>query len=765
LHIFSLRSYTLPPAFSRPWTLLVILLAVVACFQLAFRPAPSALNAATATPAALATLAQQPLAFVPNQGQSDPRVRYQAQGMGGTLFFTSDEVVLALPGSTTNDRPAVVRLRFEGAQPEPHIDGVERQPGRMSFFRGDSASWRADLPTFAGINYGGLYPGVGLRYDGLSGRLKGTYTVAPGADPTRIRWRYEGAERVTVDQSSGDLRIEMAGAGQHLIEQAPVAWQEIGGANVPVTARYAVDDASSIGFTFGAYDPSQPLVIDPTLSYSTFLGGNAGDSITGIALDQAGNIYLTGTTTSTDFPGSRVGLSVAGQGDIFVAKLSADGQTLVYSALLGGSSVDDVTSIAISTGGQAFITGTTDSPDFPTVNALQLAQGDRDGFVVRLSADGAHLDFSTYLGGSGMDWSYGIGVDGRGDVYVAGITASANFPQPAPTQPITAASAFVTKLSSDGSALFYTTILRGGEAHDIAVDTAGNAYITGQATGSFLSVKALQSCHAYNGDAFISKLLPSGAVAFSTCFGGADGDYGDTIAVDPSGNMYIGGQTFSYDFPAVNAFDRTLGAPTDAFVSKLSGDGQNIRYSTFIGGYGMDWGYDIAADSHGSAYLTGYTESLGFPLANQLPMPGDTNASCYSTPCDAFVVKLNYTGNVLLFGTHLGGHSNTGAAGIALGDDAVYVAGWTQAGDFPTTQPLLSELNGGRDGFVSKIDIPGTTLVNTLLDDVTGLPIRDTRGTIALYAGATFLDSAAFTTMQRVCTRLALPARSARACA
>lgn len=767
--------------------MLVLLLVTLIIWQRRDTPAAPQIN--WPAPQSAPNLDRLPLSFVPNAGQFDPRVRFQAHGLGGELFFTPSEVVLSLPvlpsqvdtsprgaapfTSASIDWPksftgwsavghrqlaptntsascqlpvtgsnayrprctSAVRLRFEGANPAVQLSGGTQLPGRASYFRGDSpAHWHTNVPTYAGIRYAALYPGIDLHYDGLSGQLKGTYTIAPGADPERIRWRYEGSVHVQIDEPSGDLLVERPGAPA-LIEHAPTAWQEINGRRAEVPVRFMIRANGLLGFALGHYDRAYPLIIDPTLSYSTYLGGNGSDTIEALALDSIGNIYLTGSTISSDFPGAPLNQSVRGQGDIFVAKLSADGQTLLYSAILGGDSSEQVSGLALESDGRVLIAGLTDSSDFPTAHAFQTNRADRDGFVARLSPDGARLDFSSYLGGDSMDWGSAVGVDGAGDVYVTGFTASADFLQPLPAQPTGGAGTFVVKLSVDGGTLHYTRILSEGDPQDLAVDAAGSVYITGTASAGFPLVKALQGCRATSGDVFVTKLQPNGAIDFSTCFGGSDRDYSFSIAVDSVGGIYVGGQTASYDFPLINAYDRTRGLYDDAFISKLSSDGQTMLYSTFIGGYGMDTVFDLAVDSHGNAYATGSNQSEDFPLVDPLPMVGD-----------GFVAKLNHQGNMLLFSSRLGGGRDAAGIAIALRANSIYVAGWTQSDAFPTVHPLQPQLQGGQDGFVTKIDIPSTTLTSQLIDDVTSEPIRNQSGTVTLYAGTNFLDSADFHT-------------------
>lgn len=658
-----------------PATLLIITLLLAVLPQAVPFPVPAP---APAPPVIAPDFGRLPLAFVPNAGQTDPDVQFQARGMGGTIFFTSEEVVLSLPTAdqpsasaapehhrpvdqrvsrraaqpahVVDSRPAptVVRLQFTGANPSPTVTGGEHLPGVVNYLIGnDPAQWRTNLPTYAGVVYGDLYDGIDLRYDGTEGRLKGTYTVAPGADPAQIRWRYAGAEQVQVDAASGDLVLTLPSQAT-LTEQAPVAWQTINRTRVPVAAHYSVADDGSIGFTLEHYDTRYPLTIDPTLEYSTFLGGSGGgaDYGYGIAVDSAGNAYVTGQTSSADFPMSHPLQGVYGGGsyDAFVTKLNADGSALVYSTYLGGSANDRGHGIALSSTGNVYITGYTYSPDFPTARPLQAAfGGDRDAFVTKFNADGSTLVYSTYLGGSNTNWGNGIAVDRGGNAYVTGYTRSDNFPTVRPLQGTFGGyeDAFVTKLNADGSALVYSTYLGGSNwdyGTDITVNSAGNAYITGYTYSlNFPTAHPLQGDHAGGDeDAFVAKLsLDGSALVYSTYLGGGNDDSSNGIAVDSEDNAYITGYTGSENFPTVRPLETMVGNNSaDAFVTKLNADGSTLVYSTYLGGNNYDNGYGIAVDSGGNAYVTGLTRSADFPTAHSL----DGTLGGYA---DAFVAKIS----------------------------------------------------------------------------------------------------------------------------
>ncbi len=640
----------------------------------------------TATPSSpLPNLDRLPLSFEPNVGQTDPSVRFIAHAPGGLLYFTSGEVVLSLSqalaandgrekrdSSATDPQPVpgvTARLQFVGANPLPAMQSGDALGGKVSYFLGkDAAQWHTGLETFSGVTYSGLYGGVDLSYTGTNGTLKGTYTVAPNADPSQIRWRYAGVSGLGVD-GAGNLQITLnstAGAKvPTLTEQAPIAWQEIAGERVPVQAQYSIADGV-IGFTLGSYNPAYPLTIDPTLTYSSYFGGTDGETIEGIAVDAQGNIYVSGTTFSADFPIVN-GYQGALQGgyDVFISKLNPSGSALIYSTFIGGSSSEEGGVLAVDPAGNAYVTGETESEDYPVVNAFQAEKGYYfEAFVSKLAPSGNSLVYSTYLGGSfgmnGSDAGLGIAADAEGNAYVAGETASTDFPILNAFQGTHGGSydAFATKFGPSG-ALVYSTFLGGSgfdQGMDIAVDGAGSAYITGRGdSDDFPTLNALQPANAGQIDAFVTKLDPSGAsLAYSTYLGGSDNDlyYDGSIAVDPEGNAYVTGQTDSADFPLANAYQPLRIGENDIFLSKLNPAGSALVYSTYFGGTGFDSGYTVAADGAGNAYLSGNTYSTDFPVVNALQSTHGGGLQ------DAFVAQFPPNGESPLFSTYLGGANN-----------------------------------------------------------------------------------------------------------
>ena len=621
-----------------------------------------------------------PLSFVPNAGQMDPTVRFQVRRPGATLFFTANEIILSLttrstrippeirnspagvrsPQPTAGDPRAMVRLVFEMANPATEIQGENPLPGTVNYFSGnDPKHWYTNLPTYAGVTYRQLYPGIDLHYDGLNRSLKATYLVAPGADPAAIGWRYEGASRVRVDEVTGDLLIEIPASGGvnetvELREQAPVAWQTVADQRLPVTVRYNIGDDGIIGFAFPeGFDRNQPLTIDPILFFSTYLGGGGEDVGLSIALDLNGNIYVAGHTTSQDFPTTPTGIQTfhnVASDAAFVTKYNPAATAILYSTYLGGiqggnSFFGDVVgrSLAVDLFGSAYLTGYTANTHFPyTLGAFQTAfnaGSAYDAFVTKLSPDGSALVYSTYLGGAGDDIGLAIGLDLSGAAYVTGSTTSGGFPT-SPTAYQTnlrgSQDAFVTKLKPDGSGIAYSTYLGGtGEetGQAIAVDFfLGNAYIAGEtdSSTSFPLSGAYQSSFGGGLDAFVTKLNAEGSqLIFSTFLGGNGHDSAGGIAFDVQGNVYITGRTYSNNFPLQNPF-QAEGGSGDAFVSKLNAAGSALVYSTYLGGSGTDEGKAIALDGSANAYVTGFTWSESFRWSKPPQAPGGGELRCLS---------------------------------------------------------------------------------------------------------------------------------------
>jgi len=677
-----------------------------------------------------------PLSFEANQGQVESHVQFLTRGRGHTLFLTPSEAVLSLRTGEANGKGrggdihqnqpssnplppshSVVRMTFKGANPQANMVGLDKLPGIVNYIFGDDPSkWRTNIPTYQKVAYTNVYPGIDLVYYGKQGQLEYDPIVAPGADPTQITLAFEGVEHMTKDED-GNLVLAVHQGQVRLLK--PQVYQVADGKRTHIAASYVLHASNSalvrpVDIQLAFYDVSKALIIDPVLSYSTYLGGGGDDAGFGIAVDGSGNAYLTGYTSSSNFPTANpLQATLGGTLDAFVAKLNPTGSALVYSTYLGGSGEDAGSGLAVDGSGNAYIGGWTSSSDFPTANPLQATFGGglRDAFVAKLNAAGI-LVYSTYLGGRAFDSGIGLAVDGAGNAYISGRTEGSNFPTVNPLQATFGGGtdAFVAKLNPAGSALVYSTYLGGSageEADSIAVDASGNAYIGGWTSSSdFPTVKPLQA--TFGGgplDFFVAKLNAAGsALVYSTYLGGSSGGGAPSIAVDASGNAYISGRTDGSDLLTANPLQATFGGGGDAFVAKLNPTGSALVYWTYLGGSGQDAGSGLAVDASGNAYITGLTFSSDFPTAN--PLQATLGGSS-----DAFVAKLNPAGSALVYSTYLGGSGQEFGQGIAVdGSGNVYITGLTHSLDFPMANPLQATfggaVGGGRDAFVAKISAP-----------------------------------------------------------
>ncbi|MDQ6666060.1 MAG: SBBP repeat-containing protein, partial [Acidobacteriota bacterium] len=660
---------------------------------------PLSMKANSLTEPATEQRSQLPMFFVENRGQLDARVHFLMKRSGLTAYFLDDEILLSMAGKS-------LPIRLVGANGHAPIEGREPIPGKANFFVGNSPEkWRTDLPLHGSIVYRNSWPGIDMIYSSTGRKLKSEFRVAPAADPEPIRWNYGPDASVRV-HPDGSLGIQVN--GDELREEAPEIYQERAGTHEPVEGSFRVFANGDVGFELGSYDRSLPLVIDPVITYSTFVGGTGQDSATAIASDPSGNPVIVGFTTSTDLPVLNAAKPRgAGGVDAFVAKMSAYGNQVVYCTYLGGSGDDRAFGVAVDRGGNAYVTGWTGSANFPVTGPFQAKlAGGRDAFVTKLNAAGNTLLYSTYLGGSDYDSGNAIAVDASGSAYVTGDTSSINFPVIGAFQTSKAGQqdAFVAKLNPAGAALSYSTYL-GGSRDDrgagIAVDAGGNAYVTGGTLSkNFPVANALQPTSGGSQDAFVTKLSPTGrTLIYSTYLGGSGGtpgrpETGNGIAVDSLGSAYVAGVTSSANFPVTaGAFQGASGGGTDGFVSKLGPAGNTLVYSTYFGGSSVDTVNAIALDLAGNAYLAGNTASLDFPTlrAYQTGNRGSYNA---------FIAKLNSGGSGLIYSTYMGGTDSDSGTGIAvdyLGN--ALLCGVAFSSDFPA----LTEERGTSNAFVAKI--------------------------------------------------------------
>jgi len=715
--------------------------------------ASPAQDAGRASPSLLkASFSKFPIYFIENRGVYPNEVAYYVQGADKTLFFTKGGITFRLKGK---DRGWVVKLEFVGANPDIVPRGEDQQQAVFSYFKGPEKDWKTGLTTYAKVVYRDLWPGIDLVYEGTVNKLKYEFVVKPGADPRRIRLRYTGATAVRV-LDSGALRVETP--VQDFEDAPPVAWQDIDDKRVPVDLSFRLGpdmqgEGTAFGVRVGEYDHTRPMVLDPAvLVYCGYVGGTSHEYGYGIAVDAAGNAYVTGSTQSaeTSFP-VKVGPDLTSNGnyDVFVAKVNAKGTALVYSGFIGGRDADFGFGIAVDAMGRAYVTGYTmsDENTFPVKigPGLTHGQGLDDCFVVQVNAQGTALGYCGYIGGNCADRGYGIAVDTAGNAYVTGATNSPQTSFPVKTGPGLVYSggtsrwptdAFVARVNAGGSTLGYCGYI-GGSGDDvglgIAVDVAGSAHVTGYTASDerAFPVKVGPDL-TYNGmsDTFVAKVNPKGtALVHCGYIGGTDPDCGAAIAVDATGSAYVTGYTRSRQttFPVRVGPDLTHnGGLEDCFVTQVNAQGTALVYCGYLGGSSDERGSGIAVDAAGNAYVTGLTSSTEATFPVKVGPDLVFNGGSSLRPTDAFVAKVIAGGTALVYCGYIGGSGDDSGCGIAA--DAAgnaYVTGETLSSGqtFPVTVGPDLTYNGLGDGFVAKV---------SLLDDLSASGPPRPGGTITL---------------------------------
>ncbi|MSU57419.1 MAG: hypothetical protein EXS35_04440 [Pedosphaera sp.] len=707
-----------------------------------------------AAPAALAALGNLPLHFEANRGQAEAPFAFIARGRNCNFFVAPNEAILTLTRSETvaptsradrgqagPGRHAVTRrLRFEflGASAEAMVSGADGLATRANYFIGnDPAQWQAGVPLFAQVRVGQLYPGVDLVYYGNERRLEYDFVVAPKVDPKKISLRFTGADKIRISPA-GELVFTFG--REEMVQPKPVIYQSIAGVRREIVGGYQFTDARTVSFRIGEYDRNLPLVIDPILSYSRYFGGAAADTGWDIALSKTESnvIYVAGETMSAGLAittGTNFGGGTQFGGDAFVAKfdLNSSSADPVYFTYLGGSGDDAALGLAVDAGGNAYLTGFTTSTNFPhpggvftnLSGATNGAFGLRpqDAFMARLGTNGALL-YATYLGGSTNDIGVGVAVDASNRVYVTGYTGSKDFPTNNPLPNLGTyqggEDAFVTKFNSDGT-LVYSTYLGGtnkDHGEGIVADDAGNAYITGYTASTNFPITAGLAQQIYlnnpgpnatnhvtvSHDAFVTKLSPNGQTnLFSTFLGGSFDDEGFRIALNLSqDSVFVCGSASYTNFPvtATNLYhDGRSTTLADAFVAKYRADGSTNDYIVKFGGTNVDQAWDVSVDAGGNAHVVGVTLSTDFPTAATSDLLRATNAGGR----DVFVTVLDASAN-LVRSAYLGGSGYD--YGYALKTDLAgndYLVGRTFSTDFPVVAPFASASAGSNDVFIAVI--------------------------------------------------------------
>ncbi len=681
--------------------------------------------------------AKIPLYFVPNRGQVDETALFYAKTSRYTLWLTKEGLVFdstrrmkkenaepkRLSPRDMNDpedflyERDVSRLVFLKANRSPVVIPVDATDHEVNYFIGnDESKWRTNVQTSRAVLYKELYPNIDLRVYGMEEQIEYDFVVKPGGEVSDIGLEYKDVETTRID-SEGNLIVNTEFG--EIIHAKPVCYQVIGGAGIEIQAEFMKTQDNNYGFKVEGYDRNYELIIDPTvLVYSTYLGGSGWDMGYGIAVGPEGAIYVTGRTYSFDFPiQNPIQGSHAEVDDVFIVKVNASGSALIYSTYLGGSGSDFSQGMAVDSEGAAYVTGHTDSIDFPTKDAIQGGYGgEGDAFISKINASGTALVYSTYLGGSGSDGGSSITVDPEGAVYVAGSTSSFDFPTQNPIQETKAGQddAFITKVNASGSALIYSTYLGGSSAdygNGVAVGSEGVAYVTGDTkSADFPTQNPIQGSHGNaddpiivsHPDVFITKVNASGsAMVYSTYLGGSGEDVGRSIAVDSEDAACVTGYTSSIDFPTQSPIQETNAGQYDAFITKISASGSVVIYSTYLGGSYWDIGFGMAVDFEGAAYVTGYTNSIEFPTRSPIQQ------NC-AGGTDIFIANVNSSGSIHVYSTYLGGSGDDNGYGIAVDSEgAAYVTGNTYSVDFPTQNPIYGTYAGELDAFIVKLLFTG----------------------------------------------------------
>lgn len=668
------------------------------------------------------------LLFEANRGQIDPAAQFLARGHGYSLFLASAEAVFSLnvaakKDAATGRQTDVLRMGFAGANPRAKVTGDTQAITKTNYYTGRKQV--ENVPNFRRVNYRGLYPGIdAVFYGDENNQSEYDFVIAPNADPNQIELSLTGAESVRID-ADGNLVIQTPHA--ELIQHRPVAYQETAGVRREVASRFVLDASNSVKFEVGAYDRSHSLVIDPKISYSTYLGGTSFDVVQSIKADAVGNVYVTGATESANFPSVNPRTS-DGSFAVYVAKIAPDGQSLLYTTFLDGSGNDGLddffygnlgNDIAIDAFGNAYVAGITLSADFPvSANAYQthrycnrqlgFCANPQEAFVTKLNQAGA-IVYSTFLGGGSQDFANGIVVDSAGKAYVTGATYSGiTFPTKNEYQGTgffgATIEAFLTVFNADGSDITYSTGLGGNHttyANDIAIDPSNNVYLGGETDATNFPVRnAFQSTNRGGIEAFVAKFNPAlsgnSSLIYSTLIGGAGTDRVLGIAVNDAGSAHITGLTGSFNFP-LQVPIRSVNQINEAFVSALDATGSQLTGSTYLGGGAQESGNDIEVDDFGNIYVTGFTSSTDFPTAvpSQATLAGGS---------DAFLTKLKFAIGIKA-STYLGGSNTDSGASLALQNGRVaFVAGLSLSSNLPTTAGVLqpTNTNGDPDGFITR---------------------------------------------------------------
>ncbi|HUU75582.1 MAG TPA: SBBP repeat-containing protein, partial [Methanoregulaceae archaeon] len=653
-----------------------------------------------------AWITSMPLQFIANDGQSDSNVKFEILSDGGSIFFTPNGPIFSLISYDEEIlKSAVIEYRFRGTSGSDSISGLDLLPCTANFLIGDDSSqWITGVDTYRGIQYNELYPGIDLVYYGTQGGIKSIFIVDPGAHPEDILIEYRGQTSLSI-QSDGTLLIHTP-AGD-LTELAPVCYQEINGDFIPVDCSFSIKYENNVAFEIGEYDHERALIIDPVMKYGLYLRGIGIANGYGVAVDSSKNAYVTGISNPAPYivPDPAAVANFGGT-DAIVVKINSDGTMPIYITYLGGSEDDTGSAIRVDGDGYAYVTGTTSSTNFPVVNPLQSQNaGQTDVFMSKIGLDGSTLIFSTYLGGTGDDEGNDVAIDSDNNIYLTGSTGSILFPVISRFQRTYLAGqedAYILKIDKNGTQLLYSNYI-GGITRDVgygvAVDGNGDPYITGETySWNFPTKNAYNPVFSGYSDAFITKVMSTGeSLIYSTFLGGSAQDAGKSIAVDDQGSAYVTGLTRSKNFPTMAAYQPFNRGIIDAFLTRLTPDGTSLEYSTYIGGTGYDEGRGIAIDSARSVYIGGATNSRNLEVIDPYqPVFGGGEYDAFVAKFVPFYASPDYL-------TYLGGNGLDLGNGIATDETGgAYITGMTNSINFPTVDPYPSTFGDrGQGGFIA----------------------------------------------------------------
>lgn len=659
-----------------------------------------------------------PMTFEPNNGQTRGDVKFTSRGGGFDLSLTNrgGSIIQLKSG----DKTAILRMNFVNSKTASAVRGEDSTGGISNYYNTDSQNAVTNVPHFQRVRFTDIYKGVDALFYGDAGTFEYDFIVAPGANPNQIKLDFDGADAISIDKN-GDLLIKVN--SQTIVQKKPFVYQIVDGAKREINSKYVLR-GNRVGFSLGGYNKSKTLVIDPRVTYSTFFGGSSYDAANDIKFDSMNRRYIAGYTFSNNLPVTNGGTRT-GDFDVFITRLNAAGTAVEYSTFIGGSRTDLGYAIGVDAAFNAYVTGYTESTNFPTLNAYDAsANGGLDAFLVKLDASGARV-YSTYLGGMGSDSGNAIVIGADNNPIVVGETASANYPTTVGVaQPATGGGtdAFVTKFDTAGTALAFSTLHGGAGFEDgqrAAIDASGNIYIVGTTTSLNMpiSVGAYQMTNGGEQDAFVTKFNPTALTRdYSSYFGGTRREFGEAIAVDSTGNVVITGTTESSPtdaFPLRNAAQTVYGGGIfDAFAARIVPVNNSVTplvYSTYLGGGGQEQGLGIVTNSSNEAIVIASTFSTNYPTTATALQTARAGSG------DVGVTRFGANG-AMLYSSYFGGtNEDSGQGDYPLGAtlDAlgrVCFAGFSGAANLPTTTNALDAVyNGGVDAFVTCYDTSAAT--------------------------------------------------------